>query len=74
MSAMNKQNGKAEQWLIDYTNALRQELPSGQYILTHAPVAPWFSKAAYKSGAYVTIDQKAGDSIDWYNIQFYNQG
>lgn len=73
MSAMNKQNGKAEQWLIDYTNALRKALPSGQYIITHAPVAPWFS-SSYKSGAYLTVDKEAGDAIDWYNLQFYNQG
>lgn len=74
MGAMDKENGKAEQWLIDYTKALRAELPSGQYILTHAPVAPWFSTTAYKSGAYVAVHKEVGDSIDWYNVQFYNQG
>lgn len=36
IAAMNKADGKAEQWLIDFTNALRTDLPQGQYILTHA--------------------------------------
>ena len=74
MAAMNQQNGNAEQWLIDYTKTLRANLPSSQgYIITHAPVAPWFSGVSYKSGAYVTVNNKAGNDIDWYNIQFYNQ-
>ncbi|KAG9312391.1 glycoside hydrolase family 18 protein [Chiua virens] len=35
-------NGSAESWLISFTKQLRKTLPQGQYILTHAPVAPWF--------------------------------
>lgn len=34
--AMNKANGAAEQWLVTFTQALRSQLPQGQYILTHA--------------------------------------
>ena len=45
----------------------------GEYIVTHAPVAPWFSPGKFPSGAYLTIDQTVGDLIDWYNIQFYNR-
>ncbi|KAF8315343.1 glycoside hydrolase family 18 protein, partial [Clavulina sp. PMI_390] len=74
MSAMNKQNNGAENWLIEYTNELRNQLPAGQYVITHAPVAPWFSQSAYKTGAYYTVNEKAGSNIDWYNVQFYNQG
>jgi len=33
--AMNK--GKAEDWLISCTKAIREVLPKGEYILTHAP-------------------------------------
>lgn len=33
---MNAGDGKAEQWLIAFTTALRAELPQGEYILTHA--------------------------------------
>lgn len=36
--AMNLQNGAAEQWIIDFTKALRAELPQGQYLITHARV------------------------------------
>ena len=34
--ATNAQDGKAEEWLITFTNALRETLPQGQYIITHA--------------------------------------
>ncbi|KAJ3912519.1 putative chitinase [Lentinula edodes] len=74
LNAMNAQDGKAEQWLIDFTNALRTQLPQGKYILTHAPLAPWFSASHYKSGAYTKVHKEVGSKIDWYNIQFYNQG
>ncbi|KZP04497.1 glycoside hydrolase family 18 protein, partial [Athelia psychrophila] len=77
-NAMDAQDGSAETWLIDFTNALRAELPVGQYIVTHAPVAPWyiklFSPTYYASGAYLKVNTEVGASIDWYNIQFYNQG
>ncbi|KAJ4490071.1 glycoside hydrolase superfamily [Lentinula aciculospora] len=63
-------NGKGVQWIVDFTNALRLKLPQGQYILTHAPVAPWFTK----NGPYLKVHQQVGDLIDWYNVQFYNQG
>lgn len=66
--------GEAEQWLISCTKAIRQVLPQGQYILTHAPQAPYFSGFhGYKNGGYVTVHQEVGDLIDWYNVQFYNQ-
>lgn len=38
-----------------------------------AAVAPWFSPI-YTAGSYTKVDQTVGDLIDWYNIQFYNQG
>ncbi|KAG2128556.1 glycoside hydrolase family 18 protein [Suillus clintonianus] len=70
-NAMNAENGSAETWLTTFTKALRAKLPQGQYILTHAPVAPWFS-SSYSSGAYLTVNKNVGSLIDWYN--FYNQG
>lgn len=73
MAAINKANGKAEQWLITYTQTLRNLLPAGQYFITHAPVAPWFSPI-YTAGAYTKVNNEAGNDIDWYNVQFYNQG
>ncbi|KIJ65610.1 glycoside hydrolase family 18 protein [Hydnomerulius pinastri MD-312] len=72
-NAMNAMNGSAETWLATFTKALRAKLPAGQYIITHAPVAPWFSPI-YTSGAYLKVHQTVGSLIDWYNVQFYNQG
>ncbi|KAI6126446.1 glycoside hydrolase family 18 protein [Pisolithus croceorrhizus] len=48
--------------------SLRARLPEGQYIITHVPVAPWFSPI-YASGAYLAVDQTVGSLIDWYNVQ-----
>lgn len=89
MDAMN--GNKAEAWLIRRSTArsarivlaltlsafqieLRRLLPS-PYIISHAPVAPWFTSLnVYQSGAYVNIHKQVGSTIDFYNIQFYNQG
>ncbi|VDC02895.1 unnamed protein product, partial [Peniophora sp. CBMAI 1063] len=65
--------GTGVNWLISFTKQLRSQLPAGQYIITHAPVAPWF-KAGYAGGGYLAVHQSVGSMIDWYNIQFYNQG
>ncbi|KAH7914241.1 glycoside hydrolase family 18 protein [Hygrophoropsis aurantiaca] len=71
-TAMNAGNDDAETWLATFTTALRAKLPQGDYILTHAPLAPWFSPS-YANG-YLKVDQAVGSMIDWYNVQFYNQG
>jgi len=72
----NAKSGKAEKWLSDFTTELRKQLPLGQYLLTHAPVAPWFTTntTRYPAGAYRTVHKNVGNLIDWYNVQFYNQG
>ncbi|KAJ7577057.1 glycoside hydrolase [Mycena floridula] len=72
-NAMDAGDGKAAAWLISFTKQLRSKLPQGTYILTHAPVAPWFSAAKFPSG-YLTVHNSVGSLIDWYNVQFYNQG
>jgi hypothetical protein len=69
--AVGSSISRTAQWLADFTTQLRKQLPAGQYFLTHAPVAPWFSEA---DGVYRLMDQKAGNAVDWYNVQFYNQG
>jgi hypothetical protein len=52
-----------------FQTELRELLPE-PYIISHAPVAPWFTSANdYASGAYVKIHQDVGDGIDFYNIQ-----
>ncbi|KAI8620879.1 glycoside hydrolase superfamily [Chytriomyces sp. MP71] len=70
------QNGTGEAWLITFTITLRKLLPSPKYAISHAPQAPYFvnDKKIYPNGAYLTVDKKAGSAIDWYNVQFYNQG
>ncbi|PFH51774.1 glycoside hydrolase family 18 protein [Amanita thiersii Skay4041] len=72
--AFNAGNGNAEVWLISFTQALRAQLPQGQYILTHAPVAPWFTPNRWGGGGYLAVHNAVGSLIDWYNVQFYNQG
>ncbi|KAJ3054211.1 hypothetical protein HDU99_007825, partial [Rhizoclosmatium hyalinum] len=69
-------NGSGEAWLIKFTQTLRQRLPSPRYIISHAPQAPYFfeNKAQYPNGAYLTVHRAVGDLIDFYNVQFYNQG
>ncbi|KAI0820329.1 glycoside hydrolase [Trametes gibbosa] len=75
LTAMNKGDGAAEAWVSTFTTTLRQTLPQGQFILTHAPLAPWLSpNAQFAAGAYLTVNKNVGPLIDWYNIQFYNQG
>ncbi|KAH9940902.1 glycoside hydrolase [Epithele typhae] len=74
-NAMDAGDGKAEAWLATFTRQLRTQLPQGQFILSHAPVAPWFSvNSLFSAGAYLTVDKTVGSLIDWYNVQFYNQG
>ncbi|OSD02935.1 glycoside hydrolase family 18 protein [Trametes coccinea BRFM310] len=74
-NAMDKSDGSAESWLATFTQQLRTQLPQGQFILSHAPVAPWFSvNNLFAAGAYLKVDETVGDLIDWYNVQFYNQG
>ncbi|KAI1792144.1 glycoside hydrolase [Ganoderma leucocontextum] len=75
LQAMNKGDGSAEKWVTTFTQTLRQTLPTGQFILTHAPLAPWLApNNQFAAGAYVTIHKNVGSLIDWYNVQFYNQG
>jgi len=73
-TAFNGGGGTAESWLVSYTKQLRTKLPQGQYILSHAPVAPWFSPSKWSGGGYLAVHESVGSLIDWYNVQFYNQG
>jgi len=68
------QSGKAEAWLMSFTRQLRSQLPQGTYIISHAPVAPWFTPNRWPGGGYLNVHSSVGSLIDWYNIQFYNQG
>ncbi|CAD7703311.1 unnamed protein product, partial [Ostreobium quekettii] len=41
-------------------------------IITHAPQAPYF--APQFTANYLDVETQAGSMIDFYNVQFYNQG
>ncbi|KAF8630115.1 hypothetical protein AX15_003075 [Amanita polypyramis BW_CC] len=73
-AAFEEGDGKAEDWLITFTKTLRSQLPQEKYIITHAPVAPWFERDRWGGGGYLKVDSVVGHLIDWYNVQFYNQG
>ncbi len=51
---------------------MRELLPN--HTITHAPQGPYFKEEFYKNGAYITVNKQVGSTIDFYNIQFYNQG
>ncbi|KZV81243.1 glycoside hydrolase [Exidia glandulosa HHB12029] len=69
------QNGDGENFLITLTQELRKALPSPQYLISHAPQSPYFaSNDMYPQGAYLKVHKEVGDQIDFYNVQFYNQG
>ena len=66
LDAMNKGDGAAETWVSTFTKTLRTTLPQGQFILSHAPLAPWLApNHQFAAGAYVKINQNVGSLIDW---------
>jgi chitinase len=67
--------GTAEAWLITFQTELRSLLPS-PYLISHAPLAPWFVASDYTNGGggYAHVNQEVGSGIDFYNVQFYSQG
>ena len=66
LAAMNRGDGAAEKWVSDFTTTLRKTLPKGQYILTHAPLAPWLAPShQFAAGAYVKINKNVGSMIDF---------
>jgi chitinase len=67
------QNGTGEAWLITFMTTLRQLLPNA--IISHAPQAPYFGGVSiYPKNGYLAVHQAVGSMIQFYNIQFYNQG
>ncbi|KAM6497137.1 glycoside hydrolase family 18 protein [Amanita muscaria] len=73
-NAFNAGNGGAENWLISFTTQLRSLLPAGQYIITHARKRTLFEPNRWGGGGYLKVNSAVGNLIDWYNVQFYNQG
>lgn len=72
-AAFNSAVGGGETWLIQFTNQLRSKLPNS--IITHAPQAPYFGGTTlYPNNGYLAVEKAVGASIQFYNVQFYNQG
>lgn len=70
------QSGRGITWLIQLTRELRKRLPGREgYVLSHAPLAPYFSPSWATSGkGYLDLEAEVGKTdVDFYNIQFYNQ-
>lgn len=62
--------GIATEWLVEATKAAKEIYPEA--IISHAPQAPYFDEG-FRSN-YIQVEEKVGDIIDFYSIQFYNQG
>jgi chitinase len=61
--------GPAVQWLIDLTKNLRGLLPREKgFTISHTPVAPYFNLG------YAKIAKAVAAEIDFFTVQFYNQG
>lgn len=58
-------------FLSDLSTALKSQLPGGSNLVTHAPQPPFFD-AAWNGGPYLQIMANAGASIDFLNVQYYN--
>ncbi|MCC9624696.1 hypothetical protein LPB41_23685 [Thalassospira sp. MA62] len=58
-------------FLTDLTLKLRSKLPSPEYIITHAPQPPYLDPN-WNDGLYLKVMEKAGNAIDYLNIQYYN--
>lgn len=65
--------------LVTITNNARNVLGETG-VITHAPLAAWFGPVGNTttwvgpSGGYTGLYQTVGNNIDWFNIQYYNQG
>jgi chitinase len=58
-------------FLSELTSGLSQALPPGS-IITHAPQTPYWDKNSSYKAAYFNVHSQVGNSIAWYNNQFYN--
>ena len=68
------------QWMISATTSAKTAMGPNSFI-THAPQAPYFGPISSSStawagvlGGYTAVYKGAATSIDYLNVQFYNQG
>ena len=75
--------GTAVPWLITMTEAMldtfASSAPGQKFYISHAPQAPYFMEGKYPQN-YIDLyyssagHRMVGHYIDFFNIQFYNQG
>ena len=75
--------GTAVPWLVKLTESMLQtfsvKAPNSKFIISHAPQAPYFMPGKYPQNYFEFFNTKigngtVGDHIDFFNVQFYNQG
>ncbi|ORX36222.1 glycoside hydrolase superfamily [Kockovaella imperatae] len=66
--------GTAYDWLLTFQTALRAQLPA-PYIISHAPQPAYMITGQYTTkGGYKELHAAVGSGIDFYSVQYYNQG
>jgi len=65
-------DGSAVDWLVACTKASRTILGTNR-LISHAPQAPYFGSWAGPNFGYTSVYKQA-PTIDFFNIQYYNQG
>ncbi|SHL46905.1 glycosyl hydrolase family 18 protein [Roseibium suaedae] len=60
-------------FLAEISAAVKSAAGSAGCLVSHAPQPPYFDPAWY-GAPYSQIAAKAGDAIDWFNVQYYNNG
>ncbi|KLN59168.1 hypothetical protein WH96_18620 [Kiloniella spongiae] len=58
-------------FLVKLTNALRRELPSPTFLISHAPQSPYLNPE-WHGGPYLGVLRSLREQIDWITIQYYN--
>jgi hypothetical protein len=61
---------KAEAWLIDFTQELRNQLP--HHIIVHSPKAIYYSQN-YPEGGYMKISESVMELVDFLNVRFFDK-
>jgi len=67
------EDGTAISWLVACSLAARQVL-GNERLISHAPQGPYLGTWAGNARGYVAVYKQASEAIDFFNIQFYNQG
>eukprot|EP01004_Peranema_trichophorum_P005373 NODE_4232_length_1203_cov_48.340741_g3732_i0.p1 GENE.NODE_4232_length_1203_cov_48.340741_g3732_i0~~NODE_4232_length_1203_cov_48.340741_g3732_i0.p1 ORF type:complete len:338 (+),score=68.79 NODE_4232_length_1203_cov_48.340741_g3732_i0:48-1016(+) len=66
-------DGSGVNWIVECHKAVRAVIGPSAY-LTHAPQAPYLGEWAGPNRGYVQVYKQLNGDIDWFNLQFYNQG